>query len=148
VSTLATACGRPDQCPARRWQRHSKQDRTIDRIRGAPYLTGLRFSRQLHLLDVSTDSAGAWPTRAGGNYAMSTAAHAITQRWARAIVGAFSDLDGIRHDSRFAGTACMALFGPAASALSDRPVSSQPLSHPGLAKRIAGVADRVGHAMV
>ena len=125
-----------------------QQDRTIDRIRGAPYLTGLRFTRQLHLLDVATDSAGAWPTRAGSNFAMSTAAHAITQRWARAIVGAFPDLDGIRYNSRFAGHACMALFAPAAAALSERPVSSQPLSHPGLAKRIASVADRVGYAMV
>jgi hypothetical protein len=79
---------------------------------------------------------------------MSTAAHAITQRWARAIVGAFPDLDGIRYNSRFAGHACMALFTPAAAALSERPISSQPLSHPGLAKRIASVADRVGYAMV
>ena len=125
-----------------------QQDRTIDGIRGAPYLTGLRFTRRLHLLDVATDSVGAWPTRAGGNFAMSTAAHAITQRWARAIVGAFPDLDGIRYNSRFAGAACMALFGPAASALDGRPISSQPLSHPGLAKRIAGVADRIGYAMV
>jgi hypothetical protein len=125
-----------------------RQDRTIDRTRSAPYLTGVRFTRQLHLLDVATDSAGAWPTRAGGNFAMSTAAHAITQRWARAIVGAFPDLDGIRYNSCFAGKACMALFGPAASALSDRPISSQPLSHPGLAKRIASVADRVGYAMI
>jgi hypothetical protein len=125
-----------------------QQDRTIDRTRGAPYLTAVRFTRNLHLLDVATDSVGAWPTRAGGNFAMSTAAHAITQHWARAIVGAFPDLDGIRYNSRFAGRACMALFGPAASALAERPVSSQPLSHPGLAKRIAGVADRVGYAMV
>jgi RES domain len=125
-----------------------QQDRTIDRVRGGPYLTGLRFTRQLRLLDVATDSVGAWPTRVGGNFAMSTAAHAITQRWARAIVAAFPDLDGIRYNSRFAGTACMALFAPAVCALEDRPLSSQPLSHPGLAKRIAGVADRVGYAMV
>jgi hypothetical protein len=79
---------------------------------------------------------------------MSTAAHAITQRWARAIVGAFPDLDGIRYNSRFAGTACIALFAAAASALSERPISSRPLSHPGLAKWIAAVGDRVGYAMV
>jgi hypothetical protein len=125
-----------------------QKDRTIDRTRGAPYLTGVRFTRNLHLLDVATDSVGAWPTRAGGNFAMSTAAHAITQRWARAIVGAFPDLDGIRYNSRFAGQATVALFGPAASAFNDRPTSSQPLSHPGLAKRIAGVAERVGFAMI
>ena len=125
-----------------------QHDRTIDRLRGAPYLTGVRFSRQLQLLDVATDSTGAWPTRPGGNFAMSTAAHVITQRWARSIVEAFPDLDGIRYNSRFAGKPCIALFAPAASALSERPVSSQPLSHPGLAKRIASVADRIGYAMV
>lgn len=125
-----------------------QQDRTIDRIRGAPYLTGVRFARNLRLLDVAADSVGAWPTRAGGNFAISTAPHGITQRWARTIIGAFPDLDGLRYNSRFTGHVCMALFVPAASALSDRPVSSQPLSHPGLAKRIANVADRVGYAMV
>jgi hypothetical protein len=125
-----------------------QQDKTIDRTRGALYLTSVRFTRNLHLLDVATESVGAWPTRACGNFAMSTAAHAITQQWARAIVGAFPDLDGIRYNSRFAGSACMALYGPAAPALTERPVSSQPLSHPGLAKRLASVADRVGYAMV
>jgi hypothetical protein len=60
----------------------------------------------------------------------------------------FPDVDGIRYHSRFAGHTCMALFSPAASALRDRPMSSQPLSHPGLAKRIAGVADPLGYAMV
>jgi hypothetical protein len=57
-----------------------QDERTIDRVRQAPYLTGLRFNRRLRVLDVATDSVGAWATRAGGNYAMSTAPHAITQR--------------------------------------------------------------------
>jgi hypothetical protein len=54
----------------------------------------------------------------------------------------------MRYNSRFAGGACIALFPPAASALPKRPVSSQPLSHPALAKRIARVADRLGYAMI
>lgn len=41
-------------------------ERTIDRFRGDPYLTGLRFTREVRLLDLAADSGGAWPTRAGG----------------------------------------------------------------------------------
>jgi hypothetical protein len=123
-------------------------DRTIDRAREAPYLTGLRFIKELRLLDVAAESKGAWPTRAGGTFAMSTAPHAITQRWARAIVGAFPDLEGMSYNSRFAGKTCIVLFPPATAAMPARPVSSNPLTHPGLAKRIAGVAERVGYAMI
>ncbi|SPM30382.1 hypothetical protein K875_05642, partial [Mycobacterium terramassiliense] len=125
-----------------------QEHRTIDRVREAPYLTSLRFTRDLRLLDVAVDSVGAWPTRAGGTFAMSTAPHAITQRWARVIVAAFPTLDGMRYNSRFAGNACIALFPPAATAMPPRPYTSHPLTHPGLAKRIAGVADRLGYSMV
>lgn len=123
-------------------------NRTIDRAREAPYLTSLRFTRNLRLLDVAVDAVGAWPTRAGGTFAMSTAPHAITQKWARVIVEAFPTLDGLRYNSRFAGEACMVLLPPATAAMPERPVTSHPLTHPGLAKRIAGVADRLGYAMV
>jgi hypothetical protein len=125
-----------------------QEDRTIDRVREAPYLTSLRFTRELRLLDMASDSIGAWPTRAGGTFAMSTAPHAITQRWARLIVEAFPTLDGIRYNSRLAGKACMVLFPPAAAAMPERPITSHPLTHPGLAKRIAGIAERLGFAMI
>lgn len=125
-----------------------QEHRTIDRVREAPYLTGLRFTRTLRLLDMATDAVGAWPTRAGGTFAMSTAPHALTQRWARATVGAFPEIDGIRYNSRFAGRARIVLFAPAAPAMPKRPVSSHPLAHPGLAARIAAVAERLGYAMV
>jgi hypothetical protein len=125
-----------------------QNERTIDRVREAPYLTSLRFSRELHLLDVAADSIGAWPTRAGGTFAMSTAPHTTTQRWARLIVEAFPTLDGMHYNSRFAGKACIVLFPPAAAAMPPRPLTSHPLTHPGLAKRIAGVADRLGYSMV
>ncbi len=125
-----------------------RADRTIDRVREAPYLTSLGFTRELRLLDVAVDSVEAWPTRAGGTFAMSTAPHAITQRWARAVVEAFPTLDGIRYNSRFGGKICIVLFQPAATALPLRPFTSHPLTHPGLAKRIARVADRLGYLMV
>lgn len=123
-------------------------DRTIDRERGRPYLTGLAFTRALTVLDLATDSRGAWTTRVGGNFAISTAPHAVTQRWARHITEAFPDLDGVRYNSRFSGNICLALFTPAASALPHRPRLSLPLSHPDLASRIAGAATRLGYGVI
>jgi hypothetical protein len=123
-------------------------DRTIDRHRRGPYLTGLSFTRTLTVLDMATDSPGAWITRAGGNFAVSTAPHAVTQQWARGVVAAFPDLDGLRYNSRFAVEPCLALFTPARSAMPSRPVISLPLAHPDLTSRLAGAAKRLGYRVV
>lgn len=122
--------------------------RTIDRHRGDPYLTGVRFVRALRLLDLAVDSTGAWPTRAGGTYALSTGPHSITQRWARRIAETFPDLDGLRYNSRFAGEPCIALFIPGVSAMPSRPVMSLPLNHPGLALRVGAAAHRLGYLVI
>lgn len=123
-------------------------DRTIDRRRGRPYLTGLSFTRALSVLDLAVDSPGAWVTRAGGTFAISTAPHAVTRRWARTIVDAFPDLDGVRYNSRFAGTTCMALFAPARAAMPMQPVISLPLTHPDLGARLATTARRIGYQVI
>ena len=123
-------------------------DRTIDRYRRGPYITGLSFTRTLRVLDLAADSHGAWIMRAGGNFAVSTAPRAITQQWARGIVAAFPDLDGLRYNSRFAGQPCVALFTPARSAMPSRPVISLPLAHPDLTSRLAGAAKRLGYRVV
>jgi hypothetical protein len=123
-------------------------DRTIDRRNGRPYLTGLSFTAVLSVLDLAVDSPGAWTTRAGGTFAISTAPHTVTQRWARAIVDAFPDLDGVRYNSRFAGTACVALFAPARSAIPSQPVISLPLTHPDLGSRLAATARRIGYQFI
>jgi hypothetical protein len=136
--------GTPDAALAEAFQGY----RTIDRLRGQPYLTGLAFARPLRLLDLAVDSRGAWATRAGGTFAISTAPHAITQRWARAIVEAFPELDGLRYNSRFAGHVCVALFLPAETAMPARPTISLPLSHPGLAGRLAAAAVRLGYSII
>ena len=123
-------------------------DRTIDRRNGRPYLTGLSFTRALSVLDLAVDSPGAWATRAGGTFAISTAPHTVTQRWARTIVDAFPDLDGVRYNSRFAGTASVALFAPARSATPTQPVISLPLTHPDLGGRLAETARRIGYQVI
>jgi hypothetical protein len=123
-------------------------ERVIDCGRNRPYLTALSFDRSLTVLDVAADSAGAWITRVGGTFAVSTAPHAITQQWARAVAAAFPDLDGIRYNSRFAGHACLALFLPAQAAMPARPRLSQPLDHPDLINRLAPAAKRLGYLLV
>ncbi|WP_262365601.1 RES family NAD+ phosphorylase [Gordonia sp. OPL2] len=123
-------------------------DRTIDRDRDRPYLTGLSFARPVTVIDVAIDSKGAWATRVGGTYALSTGQHHISQRWARHIVEAHPDIDGLRYNSRFAGAPCLALFTPAGSAMPDRPELSLPLTHPDLAVRIAGAARRLGYSVI
>jgi hypothetical protein len=71
-----------------------------------------------------------------------------TQHWARNIVEAFPDLDGLRYNSRFAGAPCLALFLPALTAMPARPRLSLPLTHPDLATRIGGAATRLGCGVV
>lgn len=123
-------------------------DRTIDRGGNRPYLTALSFTRPLTVLDVAADSTGAWATRVGGTSAISTGPYAITQSWARTIVDAHPNFDGLRYNSRLAGTPCLALFAPAADAIPGRPELSLPLTHPDLASRIAGAAKRLGYGVV
>jgi hypothetical protein len=125
-----------------------QQYRTIDRGFEVPYLTGLRFTRDVVVLDVATDSAGHWATRSGGTYALSSAEHTATQQWARAICAAFPDLDGIRYNSRFTGMACVALYTPAESAMPGRPSTSRPLADPALAGRLAQASDKLGYRLV
>ena len=113
-----------------------------------PLLTGLSFTRVLSVLDLAVDSPGAWATRAGGTFAISTAPQAVTQQWARAVVETFPDLDGVRYNSRFAGAACVALFAPARSAMPMAPVISLPLTHPDLGGRLAAAARRIGYQVI
>jgi hypothetical protein len=95
-------------------------DRAIDRFRGLPYLTAMRFAREVRLLDLSVQSTGSWATRAGGKYGLSTGPHSVTQRWARRIVEVFTDLDGVLYNSRFSGVECVALFAAATDVIPAR----------------------------
>ena len=86
------------------------------------------------------------PPRAGGMFAISTAAHAITQQWALAIVEAFGDLDDVGDHSGFAADPSVALVTAADSALPMPPGVSVPLTHPGrLDSRRAAAAGHFGY---
>jgi RES domain len=123
-------------------------NRTLDRELNSPYLTGLSFMRPLTVLDLAADSAGAWATRVGGTFAISTAPHAGAQQWARNIVAAFPNLHGLRYNSRFAGGPSLALFHPSLTAMPGRPKLSLPLNHPDLVSRIASAAKRLGYSVI
>ena len=121
-------------------------DRTIDRRSGRPYRIAV------HAAAIGAGS-GSRQRRSvghsrGGIFAISTAPHVVTQRWARAVVEAFPDLDGVRYNSRFAGAACLALFSPARSSMPAQPLLSLPVTHPDLGVRLATAARRLGYQIV
>ncbi|MGI8536123.1 MAG: RES family NAD+ phosphorylase [Mycobacteriales bacterium] len=119
--------------------------RLFDRHTGAPSLIGMRLTRTVQLLDLSR----SWPTRAGASQAISSGRRDTARAWARAIRGAFPNLDGLWYPSSMdGGSACLTLWTPAADALPAAPVLSRPLTDPSLADRLAGAADRLGYRML
>ena len=121
--------------------------RVIDTRTRSPYLTAVRFTRPLRLLDIAAHGSGRWPTRVGCNFALSTAAHGIAQHWARTVRAAYPGLDGLAYRGRFAGALCVALFTAATDAFPSRAEMAVALDHPGFAARLAGAADRIGYAI-
>lgn len=122
--------------------------RIIATVPDAPYLTAFQFTRPLTLLNVATGNTGAWPTRVGASFAMSTtAAHATTQQWAHNIATAFLELDGIYYQSRFGGEPATALFAAARDAMPIHPLMSLPLTHPDLTGALADAARRIGYGL-
>jgi hypothetical protein len=118
----------------------------VNRQDRAPYLTGLRLTRTVQLLDL----AGTWPTRAGASQAInSTGRRQVTQAWARSMHQAFPALDGLWHPSSMnAGQPCVTLFENAQDALPGDAEVSLPLAHPALADALAKVADELGYTML
>lgn len=125
-----------------------QHDRVIDRRRGLPFLTALRFQRDFSLLDIAPNGPGRWPTRAGGNYSLATAEHTVTQRWANRISEAFPDLYGLRYAGLYGGGECIALFLPAAKVMPDRPVFTRALADPAIQDRLATAAVCLGYDLV
>ena len=106
---------------------------------------GLSSTRSLTVLDLAVDGENAWAPCAG-MFAISTAAHAITQQRAGANGDAFGDLDGVGDQSGFAADPSVALVTAADSALPMPPGVSVPLTHPGrLDSRRAAAAGRIGY---
>jgi hypothetical protein len=110
-------------------------------------LDSLAFVRTLSVLDLAVDSAGASVTRAGGTLAISTAPHEVTQRWARAVVEAFPELEGALQQPVRRSVVCGIV---PTGTLSDaaQPLVSLPLTHPDLGARLAAATRPVGYQVI
>ncbi len=118
--------------------------RTVDLRRRSPHLTGMRATRTLHVLDLS----GTWPVRAGASHAIGSGRRDTTRAWARRIVAAWPDLDGLWHASAMTGLPCLTVFNPGADALPDVPAFSEPLAHPGLRPWLATACVTIGYRLL
>ena len=118
--------------------------RVVNRRRGGPQLTVFRARRTLRLLDLTGD----WPLRAGASHAVNTGKRDTCRAWARAIVTAWPDLDGLWHTSSMSGEPAVTLFSPASNVFPDRPVLSEPLTHPGLGPWLAEACLRIGYRLL
>ena len=119
--------------------------RVLARRRGEPYLTGLRLTRSVHLLDL----AGRWPTRAGASQLLNSGRRDRAREWARSIRAAYPDVDGLWHpSSMYAGRPCVTLWAPAQDALPAEPLLSEPLAHPGMTGALAAAASEIGYRLL
>ncbi|MDG3010609.1 RES family NAD+ phosphorylase [Rhodococcus sp. D2-41] len=122
--------------------------RVIDCRRGEPFLTALRFTRVLRLLDVSGIGGAAWSTRVGGNHAIESVAQCLSRQWARQIRQAYGEIDGVAYRGRYAGRMSIALFERGADGFPDRPELSLPLRHSELACPLETAAHELGYTVV
>lgn len=117
--------------------------RVIDRHTGSPRLTAVRMSPAL--LDVS-GANGAWPTRAGGNFALNTAPHSRTQHWARTIDRAYPHIDGLQYQARWGGKPAIVLWQrDDRTPFPTEPEHSWLLADQRLSGRLATAADRLDY---
>lgn len=118
--------------------------RRVDVAAGGPWLTGLRLTRTLSLLDLT----GLWPTRAGASQVIASGPRPQAQAWARVIADAWPDVDGLWYRSSMHGRGhCAALWDPAADAIPDRPLMSIPLAHPALWDALADACEQLGYRL-
>lgn len=121
-----------------------QRTRRVDVTAGSPWLTGMRLTRSIPLLDLE----GVWPTRAGASQALCSGPRPQAQAWAHTIVQAWPDLAGLWYPSSMVGGgSCVALWTPARDALPKVPALSVPLSHPALWEPLAVVCDRIGYRL-
>lgn len=125
-------------------ERYQVTRTVVRRGRGAAHLTAWRPARTVRLLDLT----GTWPIRAGASHVVNTGPRGRCRGWARAILAAWPDLDGLWHTSSMTGRPAAVLWTPAADALPAVPAFSQPLTDPGLADHLAAACELIGYRMV
>jgi hypothetical protein len=119
--------------------------RVVDRTSGAPAVSAFRLTRGVRLLDLT----GTWPLRAGASHVLNTDGRRdVTQAWARGIIAAWPELDGLRHTSSLTGRDCVTLFGPAATALPPEPLRRWSLLDPTMSDALARATMTIGYQLV
>ena len=125
----------------------ARRARTAWETHGRPTaLVVVRPTRTLRLLDLT----GLWPTRVGASQEISSGPKKLTQAWARAIRGAFSDLDGLWYRSSMdSGDPAICLWDPpAGAALPIAPDVLLPLDHPGLDVPLGRVCEELNYTLL
>lgn len=116
--------------------------RTIDRVRGEPWLVGFTIRRDVTLLNLT----GTWTTRVGASMAISTGSRLRAQRWSAAFYVAYPHVDGLWYSSSMYGNKpAVAFYERAEDAVGGTPFLHLPLSAPGLAVPLRALADAIGH---
>lgn len=116
--------------------------RVIDTATREPWVAWWSPARPVRLLDLGS----AWTTRAGGNQALCSGDRRVARAWARAIYGAFPDMDGLTWASSVVGPGRnVALTERATDSIPERPDLLRPLSDPGLAPAIQRAAQLLGY---
>lgn len=140
LGVLYLAAERVDVALAETFQR----TRRVDVNAGGPWLTGMRLTRPVRLLDLS----GSWPTRAGASQTLCSGPRPRAQAWARTIAQAWPDLDGLWYpSSMLGGGCCAALWTPGTDAVPPTPLLSVPLAHPALWGPLAEACERIGYRL-
>lgn len=118
--------------------------RRVDVTAGGPWLSGLRLTRAVSLLDLT----GLWPTRAGASQAITSGPRPQAQAWARVIADTWPDLDGLWYGSSMHGPGhCASLWAPATDAIPPTPLVSAPLAHPALWNPLARACEELGYRL-
>ena len=116
--------------------------RVVDRHTDRPWLAVFRPSRTLRLLDLT----GTWPTRAGASQAISSGPRDRARAWARVIVEAYDDIDGLWYRSSMdGGRPAVCLWERARDAMPAQPWAHLPLDAPALALPVARACRDLGY---
>ncbi|TDF98458.1 RES domain-containing protein [Arthrobacter terricola] len=117
-----------------------QQTRFVDVDRDDPYVTALKTTRDVQLVDLQ----GLWLTRAGASAQIALQNKDRTCAWARAIHEAWPDVDGVRAPSAMAGGR------PVTTLWTDHPLPaapefSMPLKSPAVLRDIVAAAGVIGY---
>lgn len=117
--------------------------RVVNVRRGDPFITGVRPTRPLQLLDLRGD----WPIRIGASHHINTGRKDHCRAWARALRQAWPRADGLISVGIDSGPV-ITLFAPARRTLGREPVFDRPLADGHIRDRVAAATEAIGYTLV